>query len=185
MTSRASALRYARALFDVALAERVDVQQLERELTAFLELIGGHEALMRALMNPAVPAPRKRAVVAELLERSGGTSAPLAKLLLLLAERDRLALLPDLLEAYRSRLLDHLKIVRAEVVTAAPLSDDRAAALRAGLSRVTGRQVHLETRVDPEILGGAVARIGSTVYDGSLTRQLEKMHAALIGAADS
>lgn len=183
MTSRAAAARYARALFDVVLAERGDVQRIERDLTGFVDLVRGHDALWRALTNPAVPASRKRAVVEDLLDRSGGIPAPLGKLLVLLADRDRVVLLPELLAAYRDRLLDHLKIVRAEVVTAAPISDDRAAALRDGLSRLTGRQVHLETRVDPQILGGAVARIGSTVYDGSITRQLEKMHTALTGSA--
>lgn len=184
MTSRAAAARYARALFDVAMAEGQDVQQIERELDGFADLVAGSEPLHRALTNPAVPAPRKRGVVEALLARAPGMSGPLAKLLLMLAERDRLVLLPDLLEAYRRRLMDHLKIIRAEVVTAEPLAADRADALVRGLARATGREVRLETKVDPEILGGAVARVGSIVYDGSITRQLERMREALASAAD-
>jgi F-type H+-transporting ATPase subunit delta len=80
--------------------------------------------------------------------------------------------------------MDHLKIVRAEVVTAIPLPADRISALQVGLARTTGRQVQLETRVDPSIVGGAVARIGSTVYDGSVTRQLERLKETLTSAAD-
>jgi F-type H+-transporting ATPase subunit delta len=171
-------------LFDVALAERADLQRVERELTDFAQLVSGHELLHRVLTNPAVPAPRKRAVVQELLGHAPGMLGPVAKLLLLLGERDRLVLLPELVEAYRSRLMDHMNVIRAEVVTAQPLSGDTRAALLRGLATATGRQVHLETRVDPDILGGAVARIGSTVYDGSITRQLEKMKVALAGAAD-
>ena len=57
---------------------------------------------------------------------------------------------------------------------------DRLNALKDGLAKATGRQVQLENRVDPAIIGGAVARIGSTVFDGSITRQLERMHAALV-----
>jgi F-type H+-transporting ATPase subunit delta len=184
MTSRASATRYARALFDVALAEGLDVQRVERELTGFVQLVSGNEMLQRALTNPAVPAPRKRGVIEQLLARAPETVSPLAKLLLLLGERDRLVLLTDLAEAYRSRLMDYMKVVRAEVVTAQLLPDDSVAALQRGLANATGRRVQLDTRVSPEIIGGAVARIGSTVYDGSIIRQLERMKEALSSAAD-
>lgn len=184
MTSRAAAARYARALFDVALSEGHDVQQVERELTAFADLVAGNEQLHRALTNPAIPASRKHAIVGELLARAPQTTPPLGKLLLMLADRDRLVLLPDLLEAYRRRLLDHLKVVRAEVVTAEPLAGESAEALARGLERATGREVRLDTKVDPEIIGGAVARIGSVVYDGSITRRLERMREALASAAD-
>jgi F-type H+-transporting ATPase subunit delta len=98
-----------------------------------------------------------------------------SKLLILLAERDRLVLLPDLLGAYRERLLDHQKVVRAQVTTATTLAPDRAQAIEQKLAQVTGRAVTLDTKVDPSIIGGVVARIGSTIYDGSVTRQLEKM----------
>jgi F-type H+-transporting ATPase subunit delta len=184
MTSRAAAIRYARALFDVARSEGLDLQRVDRELSEFSSLVRSSETLQRALTNPAVPAPRKRAVVEEIVSRVGDLLGPVAKLLLMLAERDRLVLLPELVEAYRSRLMDHQNVVRAELVTAETLSEDRMAALRGGLARATGREVQLTARVDPGILGGAVARIDSTVYDGSITRQLEKMREALTSAAD-
>ncbi|PYQ73656.1 MAG: ATP synthase F1 subunit delta, partial [Acidobacteria bacterium] len=102
------------------------------------------------------------------------------KMLTLLADRDRLVLLPDLVASYRERLLDYRKIVRAEVTTAAPLGGDRAKALESSLARVTGRSVVLDMRVDASIIGGVVARVGSTVYDGSVTRQLEKIKERLV-----
>jgi len=104
----------------------------------------------------------------------------LSKLIALLAERDRLVLLPDLLASYRERMLDHLKIVRVEVTTVAPIAADRATALEASLARMTGRTVTVVTKVDPSIIGGMVARIGSTVYDGSVTTQLAKMKRKLV-----
>ena len=110
-------------------------------------------------------------------------STVVRKLLLLLAERDRLGLLPDVTAAYQYRLMEHAKVVRAEIVTAIGLPADRVAALQQGLAQATGRQVQLESRVDPTIIGGAIARVGSTVYDGSVMRQLEKMKEALIGEA--
>ena len=75
--------------------------------------------------------------------------------------------------------MEHAKIVRAEVIMAIGLPADRVAALQQGLAQATGRQVQLDTRVDPSIIGGAITRIGSTVYDGSVTRQLQKMKEAL------
>ncbi len=179
MTNKTAALRYARALLDVGVAERADLQALERDLASFAALFEEHPELARVLLNPAVPAPRKRAAVAELTGRMALASS-VAKLLVLLAERDRLVLVPDLLAAYRERLLDHLRVVRAEVTTAAALPAGRADALRAGLAKLTGRTVTLATRVDPAIVGGVVARVGSVIYDGSVTRQLERMKERLI-----
>lgn len=182
MTGRAAATRYARALLDVALKERADAQQIGRELAEFAGIVQGHETLQRVLSNPAVPTARKRAVIEDLVARAGTMAAPLAKLLVLLADRDRMALLAQVASAYQARLLEHAKVVRAEVTTAVPLPADRLAALGQGLARATGLDVQLENRVEPAIIGGAVTRIGSTVYDGSITRQLQKMKASLIQA---
>lgn len=186
MTSRAAAARYARALFDVVRHEsggqRAELERVQQDLFEFAKLVTTHEALSRVLANPAIPASRKKAVVAELISRAPGLSRVLAKLLLLLAERDRLALLPEVAAAYRDRLMDHLQVVRAEVTTAIPLPPDRVQALQQGLARATGRQVQLGTRVDASIIGGAVARIGSTVYDGSVTTQLERLKQKLVEA---
>jgi len=182
MTSRAAAARYARALFDVALKEG-DVQQAGRDLQDFAQLVAGHESLPKILANPAIPAPKKRALIEQLIARAGSLSPIVAKLLLLLADRDRLVLLPEIAAAYQHRLMDHAKVVRAEVVTAVGLPDDRVTALQQGLANATGREVHLESRVDPSIIGGAIARVGSTVYDGSVTRQLEKMKETLTAEA--
>jgi F-type H+-transporting ATPase subunit delta len=179
MTSAAK--RYARAIFDVALAEGTDLELVADQLAGFAALVRGHEGLQRVLVNPAIPAVRKRGLVEALLAR-GAVLPVVSRLLLLLAERDRLVLVPDLAEAYRARLMDHQQVVRAEVTTAAPIGDDRTAALRQGLANATGRQVLLDVRVDPALVGGAVARIGSTVYDGSVTTQLQKMKQQLVEA---
>jgi F-type H+-transporting ATPase subunit delta len=179
VTSKAAATRYARALFDVALKE-ADVDRVGRELAEFAATVSGHEGLARVLSNPAIPAPRKRAIVEQVLASGGDLSPVLGKLLLMLADRDRLTLLGELSEAYQQRLMDHAQIVRAEVVTAAPLPADRLDVLKQGLARATGRQVHLDARVDPAIIGGAITRVGSTVYDGSVTTQLQKLKQTLI-----
>jgi F-type H+-transporting ATPase subunit delta len=179
VTPRTAAHRYARALFDVGVKEQGDLQAIEQQLAAFVDLIQQHATLEKVLFNPAVPAPRKRAAVAALVKGAGFVPM-VEKLLVLLAERDRLVLLPDLLAAYRDRLLDHLKVVRADVVTATPLAPDRATAIERSLAQITGRTVRLSTRIEPALIGGIIARVGGTVYDGSVSMQLQKMRQKLL-----
>ena len=194
MTSRTAALRYAHALFDVAVQEFQDpragsagrpettgapgntaaLETIEREIAEFSDLVTKNAALAKVLLNAAVPAPRKRAAVVELV-KCAGIAGPVGKLLVLLAERDRLMLLPELVAGYRQRLLDYQNVVRAEVTTASALSADRVKQIENGLAQSTGRKVTLSTRVDPSLIGGAVTRIGSTVFDGSITGQLQRM----------
>jgi len=174
VTTRTAANRYARALLDVGLNENADLSKIDTELTEFNALVRQHSMLERVLLNPAVPVSRKRAVVTELTGRAR-VQTVVAKLLALLAERDRLIVLPELVEAYRERLQDHLQVVRAEVTTAAPLSAERAKQIERSLASATGRTVTLSTRVDPSIIGGVVARVGSTVFDGSITNHLQRM----------
>jgi F-type H+-transporting ATPase subunit delta len=174
VTNKTAAIRYARALLDVAVKEQADLEQIETDLSQFADLFKQYPLLEKVLLNPAVPVPRKRAAVADLLAQAKFTPI-VTKLLTLLADRDRLVLIPDLLASYRDRLLEHRGVVRAEVTTASTLDPGRADAIRQGLAALTGRTVQLATKIDPAIVGGLIARIGSTVYDGSVTRQLEKM----------
>jgi F-type H+-transporting ATPase subunit delta len=173
-------MRYARALLDVALAE-ADPAAVERELAASADAMKGHDALWKVMTNPAVPAPKKRAILDDLLPRFE-VSPVVAKTLQMLASRDRVALLPAIVEAYRDRLLDHQNVVRATVKSAVPLAPDRVTALQRELAAVTGRSVLMDATTDPSIVGGVVTQIGSTVYDGSVRRQLEKIRERLSGS---
>jgi len=173
MTARTSATRYARALLDVALAE-ADPQVVEQQLAAVVELFRGHAGLWKAMTNPAVPVTRKQGIVSAMLPKLE-LSPVLGKLLKMMAGRDRVALLPALLESYRNRWMDHQKVVRAQVTSGVALPQDRVQALEAALGALTGRKVLMTTAIDPGMMGGIVTRIGSTVYDGSVRRQLEKM----------
>jgi F-type H+-transporting ATPase subunit delta len=183
VTSRGAATRYARALFDVTQAEGKDLAATSAELHDFARLMAAPATLGRVLTNPAIPASRKRAVVEQLLARAGTVQPPVSKLLVMLADRDRLALVPDVAAAFESRLMDHQRVIRAEVVTAIDLPADRLAALQQSLAKATGRDVRLASRVEPDLIGGAVARIGSTVYDGSISRQLARIKETLSSQA--
>jgi F-type H+-transporting ATPase subunit delta len=173
MSMRASATRYARALLDVAIAES-DPERAEQELATFVDLVRTNPDLQRTFANPVVSAADKRAVVQQILDRLKPTT-PVGKLVVLLASRGRLALLPDLLAVYGERLMEHRNVLQAEVTTAAPLSPERAAQLQQRLADAMGRTVTMTTKVDASIIGGAVTRIGSTVYDGSVATRLAKV----------
>jgi F-type H+-transporting ATPase subunit delta len=179
VTNKTAATRYARALLDVAVKEKADLELIERELSAFADLFKQYPLLEKVLLNPAVPLPRKRAAVADLLAHAKFTPI-VSKLLTLLADRDRLVLVPDLRLTYRDRLLDYRGVVRAEVTTVSPLDQSRSDAIQHSLATLTGRTVLLTTKIDPSIIGGLIAQIGSTVYDASVTRQLEKMKERLV-----
>jgi F-type H+-transporting ATPase subunit delta len=134
---------------------------------------------MRLLTHPAVPAPAKREAIGRFASEAGAAPAT-RKLLMLMADRDRLGLLSELNQAYQARLTAHLGIVQAHVTTAVPLSADRVAALTRSLEQKTGQRVQLTTEVDPAILGGAITRLGSKVFDGSVVRQLERLRERLV-----
>jgi F-type H+-transporting ATPase subunit delta len=178
VTNRTAATRYARALLDVALKEQADLSVIDEQLSALGALFADNEPLRRALLNPAVPLPKKRAAVAAILERID-VLPMVAKTLALLADRDRLIILPEVVAAFRRRLMDLRNIVRADITTAEPIGADRLEAIQRSLAVATGRTVDISARVDPSILGGMVARVGSTVYDASVTGHLQRIRQRL------
>ena len=176
MSSRASASRYARALFDVA--DPASRRSLDEELTAVSRLFAEQADLQAVFTSPSVPPAVKRSIVQTIVERAS-VSQMVAKLLALLAERDRLGILPDIAAVFHERMLEEQNVLQAEVTTAAPLGAEEQQALQARLSTVTSKQVTITSRVDPAIIGGIVTRIGSTVYDGSLANQLARIRERL------
>jgi F-type H+-transporting ATPase subunit delta len=177
MTTRASAIRYARALLDVVIQEG-DPEKVEQELSAVANLYSDTQELQRALTNPAVPLAAKRGIVEALVAKTQ-TSPELGKLFRMLADRNLLVLLPELASVYRQRLMEHRQIDSAEVTTALPLSPEQVTQLEQRLVAATGRRVMMTTQVAPSLIGGVVARVGSTVYDGSIATQLAKMRERL------
>lgn len=179
MSLRTSANRYAKALFDVALQEKADLPQIDRDLQAVVAMIAGSPDLAAASNRGSVT-DEKRTSLMDAVSKAMNLTTPVSKLLVLLARSRKLNLLPDLAEAYRERLLAHQNIVRAEVTSAAPLSPEKTQALAESLSKVTGKKVELSTKVDRDLLGGLVAKIGSTVYDGSVKTQLQRLRQELV-----
>jgi F-type H+-transporting ATPase subunit delta len=178
MTSRTAAARYARALLDVATTESADLETTGRELDEFIAFLGQQPVLERLMLNPAVPAPRKRAAMEEIV-KVAALSPIVSKILVLLADRDRLMLLRDVSATYRDLLAERQNVVHAELTSAEPLSNDRVQAIEQRLATVTGKRVSMTTKVDKDIIGGVVARVGSTIYDASIATQLKKIRERL------
>lgn len=177
MSARSVARQYANALFSVA-HQAGRWKEIDNELRAFVELVDGHAELQQVFESPAVPRDRRKALVAALAER-GALSPELRRLLDLLAERGRLGILHDIADLYHERVMDAEGVVTAELVTAFPLDDERQRALADALGRATGRRVQVTSRVDPSVIGGVIAKVGSVVYDASVTHQLERMRQRL------
>jgi F-type H+-transporting ATPase subunit delta len=177
----AVARRYARALHALA-SQAGRAEAVTDELAAFDELLSAEPALREALLRPWVKAATKRGIVLEVAGRLG--VSPLTRnFLALVAQRRRLDLLGEILAAYRTSVDKAAGRSRARVRSAAPLADAERAALREHLGRRLGGTVLLDTEVDPNLLGGFVAEIGSRVLDMSVAGQLGALRERIIKGA--
>jgi F-type H+-transporting ATPase subunit delta len=172
------ARRYARALFGIGV-DAGKFEQLGQEIDDFAALLEESPELRQALENPVFQPSEKRAVLEKLLPRIAPTPE-VQRFVLLLLERRRIVLLPAIARAYRDMTDAHLGRVRAQVTSAEPLAQPVLDRVRRSLEQRTGKQVIVETAVDPELLGGVVARVGDLVLDGSVRTQLQDLRAKLL-----
>jgi F-type H+-transporting ATPase subunit delta len=179
-SSPAAARRYARALLDVA-AAKGQAERLRLELRELADLLSVEPQLSRALLHPGLGVERRQRLVRALFAERG--SELLNRLLDLLAERDRLALLPELADAYARAYNEHAGVLTAEALSALPLDEAQTGTLRAALKSATGREVELRARVDPALLGGVVVTLAGRTYDGSVRAQLQQLRARLVRGA--
>lgn len=168
--------RYARALGDIVLAPKsgLDPAAITAQLRAFEQVLAESPDLVAALLTPAVPTVRKRAVVSK-LAGTLGLSPVVRNFLFVLLDHRRMPQLSEIREAFERRVNEQSGSIRAEIASARPLDQREIAELEAELARLSGRRILSHFSVDPALLGGALARVGSTVYDGSIRGQLERM----------
>jgi F-type H+-transporting ATPase subunit delta len=175
---KALAERYANALVDVAL-ENKQADQVKRELGDFANLVRESADLHAFLANPAIARATKHAAIEQIVARMGA-SRTLRNYLFVIVDQRRAGLLTEIQEAF-SRILDaRMGITQAAVTSAAALNDAERAELVAALAKLTGEKVQAQFATDDALIGGAVVRIGSTIYDGSVRTQLERMRARMI-----
>ncbi len=153
------------------------------QLRALDEIIQGSQELRSALLTPAIQNSRKRAVMAKLLEKAGGGSPLIRNFAYVLIDHRRIAIAGEIREAFELEIDRRLGFARAEVTSAVPLDHRVSANLETELSRLTGKRMRLRFDVNPALLGGVVARIGSTVYDGSVRGELLQLGRKLAGLA--
>ena len=176
MTLSSVATRYANALADVVTASGSPVRPRDAvaELRAFAAAFEASTELQNALATPSVPAGRKRAVVgriAEILKLSRISR----NFLYVLIDHRRIAALPGIIDSFELIVDERLGFARAEVSATREMSAPQRAALTSELERLTGRRIRMRFTVDERLIGGVVARIGSTVYDGSVRGQLASL----------
>jgi F-type H+-transporting ATPase subunit delta len=177
------ATRYAKALVDVVAApgSLVDPSAALAQLRSIEEVFAGSLDLRNALLSPAVSPSRKRAVVASILGPLGLHQQVLNFLYVVIDHR-RVHEFSSIAEAFEALLDERLGYVRAEVSSARDLTDTQRTALEAEISRVAGKKAKLKFSTDPALVAGVVARIGSTVYDGSVRGQLDRLRTRLARA---
>ncbi len=177
MSSKAS-LRYAKALFALG-KESQSLPALREEITGLAQLLETDSNLREVLLTPLHPADERKAVLLEVAGR-GSLSPTVRNFTAYLIDRRRLIDLPEIVAEF-NRLADEDEgLVTAKVISASPLDEEREQRLQRALSDRTGRRVRLEVELDPTLIGGAIAKVGDLVIDGSLRTQLGQLRANLM-----
>jgi ATP synthase, F1 delta subunit len=171
------ARRYASALAEVAI-ERHEADEVEQEINAWAKLIDETQ-LREVFSNPTVPYDQKRRVLEELIARTKVRETT-ASFLRVLLRNQRIAELKAVAERFAQVLDERRGIVTAKVTTARPIAEDLQATLEQTMSAVSGRTVKLFFTTDETIVGGVVTQIGSTIFDGSIEGQLERLRSDFV-----
>jgi len=173
-------MRYAKALAEIVTApgSTIDPPGALAQLRSVSEVIAESMQLRNALLSPAVPAARKRAVMGRVAEPLG-VSKTVRNFLFVVIDHRRVVELAAMVEAFEMLLDQRLGFVRADVASARELSDTQRASLEVELSRLSGKKAKLSFTTDPTLVAGAVARVGSRSYDGSVRGQLQRLRARL------
>ncbi len=182
MTDRRAASRYAEALLDLA-AERGEVARVRGELAQLVRLAQVAPELSLALTRPEVPLARRVELARAALE--GAFSDLLVGLVCALVRHGRGEELASVAERFGELADARAGLLRAEALTAVPLTAQQRRRLAAALARMTGMRIELEARVDASVLAGVVVRVGDRLVDGSAAGRLARLRERLVGAQGS
>jgi F-type H+-transporting ATPase subunit delta len=172
------ARRWARAVFEIG-KETGTVPRLTADLASFAETYAGSDELRAVLDNPLVPEDQREAVIGDIAGRMGLEGAARSTLRLL-AQKRRLVALPAIARQLGRLADDDQNVVRAEVASAAVLSEDYLAKLKGELEKASGKKVVVTFRQDPSLIGGVVTKIGDRVIDGSVRARLAGFRESLL-----
>ncbi len=167
---------FAEAVFDMKLAPESAIQQLY----TMVEVVKSNEVLLRVWENPSIPGEQKRALLDAIVARENVSKA-VRNFLAVLIDHRRIGELAEITRAVESELDARLGLAEADVTSARELSGEEKRALESKIEKMTGKKVRAHYATDGSILGGAVVRLGSTIYDGSVKGQLQRMKEQLAG----
>jgi F-type H+-transporting ATPase subunit delta len=173
----ALASRYAAALADVAL-EQKSAERVKGDLHSFAEALSSSSDLRNVLLSPAISAEAKRSAIARLAEVMNLAPA-VRNFVYLLIDHRRTEMLGEIREAFETELNARMGIAEAQVTSAQKLGEPERRELIAALERRTGKKIEARFGEDGSLVGGAVVRVGSTVYDGSVRERLTRLRAQL------
>ena len=180
MSIETIARRYTSALADVVLKSG-DTEIVKSELTAWNQMMTSNGELLEAFRNPAIAHHNKEKVLESLLEKAK-PSKTTANFLRILLRNGRLTELGYINERFEAVLAERRGEVTAEVVSARPLGENERSEIKTNLEKLTGKKVKLNFETNENIIGGVVASVGSTIYDGSVKTQLENLKQQMIGS---
>jgi F-type H+-transporting ATPase subunit delta len=171
-----AANRYARALIDILYPEKAEAGY--HQLEQFLSLLNDQPDVRRFLENPTTAGERRKRLLSE-LSSALKMDQRVANFIGILVDRDRLPIFEEIVETYQKFLDEKLGIVRARVTAAQSLDAGQQEELTARLQKATGKHIRMEVAVDASLIGGVVAQVGSTIYDGSVRQQLQAFKSRL------
>lgn len=170
--------RYARGLASTV-EDNTKLSLITQSLEQLTDLYQNNHDFHSVLSNPSIRTESRIDVLAAISE-AGDLQPTVVQLAKVLLRRGRIEILPDIYEVFVAIADERLNQVQATVTTAIPMDTSQTNAIATALNKHSGKDVRMNCNVDPEILGGVVARIGSTVIDGSIRTQLEQLKNALL-----
>ena len=174
---KSASLQYANALADIAMAQGA-AEKTADQLVGFGALYAESAELRNFLASPAVAGEAKHRVIGKLLARVGGSKI-VQNFLFVVADHHRTHVLPEMIAAFQQVIRQRQGIMEAQISSAVELSKTQKAEMEFTLERLTGKRVEAKFSLEPNLLGGAVVRVGDTVYDGSLRSRLNELRARL------
>jgi len=174
---KSASLQYANALADIVLEQGAG-EPARKQLEDFAAAYAESAELRNFLASPAVGRPEKHGVIEKLVSRLGA-SRIVRNFLFVVVDNQRVHLLPEIVETFEHVLQRRQGVAEAEVVSAVELSSKQKSTLQQTLERMTGKKVQAKYTLEPGLLGGAVVRIGDTIYDGSVKNRLDVLRARL------
>ena len=175
------ALRYAHAFASVTSSKNLDTSAVQQQLNDFNDALAESRALREVLANPAIPSDEKLKVLDAISARVN-MLPQVRNFLAVIMDNQRLSELNEIVAEYHAVVDEQSGMAEAEITSAHPLNDQDRAELESQVAKLAGGRVRTTYRQDETLLGGAVVRIGSTVYDGSIRAQLQQLKQKLVSA---